>query len=109
MHREHRKLLRQLVTIEAYQDSDGFGGPGFAAGVEYAARVRATQRMVRSPDGEERVSSTVVTLPGPPEGPAAVDPRSRVTLPGGAKPPILAVESYPDEAGVIDHFKLRLA
>lgn len=109
MHPALLALLQQRVTIEPYTEADPFGAPGYGPPVEYPARVVGEMRMVRTPDGEEVVSSTKVTIPGPPDGPEAVDPRSRITLPDGSQPPILAAPGYPDETGTIDHHVLRLA
>jgi len=102
-------MLGQEVVIEPYTGSDSFGAPVYGPGASYPARVVGEVKMVRSPTGEEVVSSTKVTIPGPPDGPEAVDPRSRITLPDGSTPPILAAPSYPDEYGDIDHIVLRLA
>lgn len=109
MHREHRALLRQAVTVEPFEEEDGFGAASYDEPLEYPARVRPEHRMVPNREGEEKLSSTMITLPGPPEGPDAVDPRSRVTLPDGSQPPILAVQATPDELGEIDHFTIRVA
>lgn len=96
-------LLRQTVTIEPYTGPDPFGAPGYGPPVEYPARVRREAKMVRASDGEERVSSTVVWL----DGAAQVGPQDRITMPDGSHPPILAVESSPDETGETYVVKVR--
>lgn len=102
-------LCQQTLTLEAPGSPDGFGGTAYGAAVAYPARIRGEAKLVRAADGQERVSSTVAWVPGPPDGPATIDPLSRATLPDGSQPPILAIESMPDETGAVDHFKVRFA
>lgn len=109
MHPELLALCRQRITIEPYLESDRFGTSIYGQGGEYPARVVGEVKMVRATTGEEMVSSTKVTIPGPPHGPASIDPRSRITLPDGSAPPILAMGTHPDEEGRLHHYTLRLA
>lgn len=109
MHAELLDFCRQRITIEPYIESDRFGAPVYGLGDEYPARVVGEVKMVRATTGEEKVSSTKVTIPGPPHGPGSIDPRSRITLPDGSTPPILAVGTHPDEEGRLHHFTVRMA
>lgn len=109
MHRAHLALMNDQIVIESWQGSDDFGAESYGAATEYQGRVRGEIKLVRNREGQEVVSSTRVTVPGPPEGPDSIDPRSRITLADGSTPPILEVGEAKDERGVIDHFTVRLA
>lgn len=102
-------MCKQTVTVETPGDPDGFGGTGYSPPAPYPARVKAEAKLVRAPDGAEKVSSTVAWIPGPPDGPEVIPPLARITLPDGAQPPVLTVGTMPDETGAVDHHKVRFA
>jgi len=92
-------LLTQSVTIEPYSSSDGYGGATYGAAVTYKARVVGKQQLVKAISGQDKVSMFTVYL----KSNAAIDSRSRITLPADYvpnTPPILAVGLYPDEDGI---------
>lgn len=69
------------ITIEARTGTDAYGRPVYAAPVTVPGVIDQTRKLVRSPQGEEVVSSSRVFLaPG-----VSVPDGSRVTYPDGQK------------------------
>lgn len=92
-------LLNQMITIAPATGLDSEGMRTYGAAVSSAALVIGKQKMVRDAQGHDAVSSVQVYV----DGTVLVTAESRITLPDGTQPVILAVSSYPDENGVIDH------
>jgi len=67
----------------------------YAAPVSVRCRVVNKTRMARNAQGQEVVSTTTVYIDGAP----GIAPADRVTLPDGSTPPIIAVQSFPDDTG----------
>lgn len=91
-------LLPDTVNIAPYSSIDQHGTVTYGANVEYQARVEGRVRMVRDPEGNERVSTVTVYLASSP----GISPKDRLTLPAGytpSQPRIIAVERMPDENG----------
>ncbi len=88
-------LMFHTVTVEPFTGRDEYGRPTYGAATQYRARVVGMQRLVRTPDGAEKVSATTVYLASAP----GVGPEDRVTLPDGSQPPILVVSRMPDDRG----------
>lgn len=104
MHPALRALLKETVTVRPKTGRSGYGAPAYGAPVTYPARCRQVSRLVRAPDGQEKLASWEVRL----DGDAVVGPEDEVTLPNGTKPPILRVSSVPDETGVTYTVKVWL-
>lgn len=101
---ELASLLTQSVTIEPYSSPGShLGGETYGTGVDYKARFVQKHRLVRTVDGEELAARGVLYV----DASSGITTKDRVTLPDSTQPPILAVESYPDELGNT-HLKLIL-
>ncbi|MFB8241998.1 hypothetical protein ACFC58_36235 [Kitasatospora purpeofusca] len=97
-------LLRHRVSIEPYE-GDGAYGPVYGTPGTVRAFVDAKVREVRSPTGEQVVSSSTAYCP---PGTAA-PPGSRVTLPDGRQTHVIAV--YERDGGGLptpDHTEIQL-
>lgn len=92
---ELREMFNQTVTIEPYSSANAYGESSFSTGVAYLARTETKARLFRRSDGVEVVAVAVTYLADAP----TVSTKDRITLPDGTKPPIVAVESDPDETG----------
>lgn len=93
-----RDLMQDTVSIEPYTGQNVNQEDTYGASVDYTCRVVGKRKIVRKPDGQEAVSNAQAWL----DRIVAIDPRSRVTLPSRftpQQPPILMVESLPDEDG----------
>jgi len=91
-------LMPHTVTVAPVSSIDGFGNPTFGTAVSYTARVVGKVQMVRTVRGEEKSSTKTVYLATT----TVIAPDALVTLPAGEvplSPPILAVGTFPDEAG----------
>ena len=91
-------LMAATITVEPYNAQDGYGEASYGAAVSYKAHVQGKTMTKTSFTGEERVSNFQCYL----NTAAAIDPRSRVTLPTGyspQQPPIIAVGRHSDEGG----------
>ena len=90
--------MADTVTIEPYSGQNVNQENTYGASVSYTCRVVGKRKSVRRPNGQEAVSTAQVYL----DRHVAVDPNSRITLPSRftpQQPPILQVESLPDEDG----------
>jgi hypothetical protein len=92
-------ILNQSVTITAATGLDGNGMETYGTGVVVKAIVFHKQRLVIGPQGDSVVSTAQVYV----DGPTAVTTSSKITLPDGTTPLILAVSTYPDQNGDTDH------
>lgn len=104
---EFLDLMTQSVTIAlptgGYTDR---GAPAFAAGTSYTSRIVEKNKMIRTAEGQERVSRAAIYLATT----DVISPEAQLTMPTGftpTNPPILAVERYPDEHGP-HHTVLRI-
>ena len=74
---------------------DRYGQPVYEAPTEHPARVVYRQRLVRTPRGDKAIARGECWLPGDP----GITVDSRLTLPDGSCPAILAVERLADDQG----------
>lgn len=91
-------LMQDSITIEPYTGQSVNTEETYGSSVSYTCRVVGRRKMVRTATGEEAVSQVTVWL----DRVADINPRSRITLPSRftpQQPPILAIESFPDEQG----------
>ncbi len=92
---ELEALMPHKVRIRRRVGRDKYGEDSYGVMVEYPARVVNKIRRVRDPNGEERISTANATIATA----EAISPFDQITLPDETSPPILAVETFPDEAG----------
>lgn len=92
-------LLNQLITIESTSGMDAYGQSTYGTGVSVKARVEGRNRVVVDAQGNNAVSSTTIYV----DGPTVVTTSSRITLPDGTTPLILAIASMPDIDGTPHH------
>jgi len=95
-------LLKQTLQQAVLDSRDDYGNPTFGFGVSYPCRVVARLTRVRSFSGEEVVARTVAWVAST----SRFGPEDEYTLPDGTMPPLLSVETFPDETGTIHHQKL---
>jgi len=74
---------------------DGYGKPTYQAPRTYPARVEGKNQLVRTASGDERASTTMVTLAGGP----TIGTEDRLTLPDGSSPGIVAIATVPGASG----------
>lgn len=95
-------FFRQTVLIAPYAGNAADGSPEYHTPVAYPARVAGATRRVMRTDGSEVDASQIVYLATN----AEITPQDQITLPEGytpRTPPILSVNRYPDETGVVHH------
>ena len=97
-------MMKQTVTIEAAMGPDNYGQQTLAAGVVYQARVINKLVLVKDNTGREVMSKHQVWLAENP----TVTVNDRITLPDLTTPPILSVETYPDDKDDPHHTKIFL-
>jgi hypothetical protein len=90
-------LLPSTVSVQSLTgvSTDGYATPTYSTATNYYARVADVQRMVRTFNGDEQISRTVVWL----YSTGSFDPSDKVTLPDGSTPPLIATERWPDQDG----------
>lgn len=80
--------LMATVSHEAYSGVNAYGESTFSAAVNRQAVVVDEDAVVRTDDGVEVVAHTRITFLTA----VAVDPKDRITLPGGRQSPLLRVD-----------------
>lgn len=91
-------MMPDTITIEPFISRDAFGSSTYGAAVSYQARVQGKNKIIRTRDNVQAVSTIQVYIDSVP----AVSPDDRVTLPSRfspTQPPILSVQPVGDEAG----------
>lgn len=88
-------LMVDTITIAGPTTRNVRGEASYGAEASYRARVVRRNRMVRTDGGDEVASRTQAWV----FGISGATVASRVVLPDGTSPPVLAVELYPDENG----------
>lgn len=105
---EFLEFFRQQVTIAPYAGNEPDGSATYHTPVTYPARIAGASRRVMRTDGEVVNATHAVYVPTD----AEISPKDLITLPEGyhptRTPPILAVNRYPDEDGVIHHQTILL-
>ncbi len=91
------ELMTQTVQVAPFQGNNPNGEPMYGTAVSYSGRTVNKNKLVRSVEGKEVVSTAQTWTFGSP----GITPQDQITLPDGRQPVILSVESYPDEDG--DH------
>jgi hypothetical protein len=95
--------LQPKVRHAAWIGNDGEGGYQYASAVQRPALVERKQKLVRKADGEQVLSTHVVTFLRPIKKNGAagrqepIDPRDRITLPDGTTSNILSVNAFVDK------------
>ncbi len=74
---------------------DSYGKPTYGAPATYPARVEGKNQLVRTASGDQRASTTMVTLAGGP----TIGTEDRLTLPDGTSPGIVAIATVPGASG----------
>lgn len=91
-------LMPDTVTVEAYSTQNVYNEATYGAASTYQCRVQGQTKMIRTPAGEEKVSTVQVYLASA----AGITVRDRITLPARfapTTPEIMAVAHYGDESG----------
>lgn len=97
-------LMRQTVTVEAYE-GDGGRGPVYGAPKTVACYLEHKTKVARTSDGRQVTSTSQVFCD---RGPI-VTTESRVTLPDGRTPLVVEVKDYDTKGLVaIDHLEIYL-
>lgn len=101
---ELRATFQQTVSLLVQAGKDKYGAPTFEAPIEVAARVERKNRLVRSMEGSEVVSSATVYFADA----ISVKHHDRVLLPDGSRGDIISIEEVPDERGDLYYTALYL-
>ena len=89
-------MMPHTITVRARASRNSDGSDTFSTSASsLTARVVTTRKWVRNSEGVAVQASQEAWVAS--TGTLAVD--SRYTLPDGTSPPVLAVESFPDESG----------
>ncbi len=95
-------LMPHTVTIATVASRDEYNKRTYSTAVTYTARVLERMTRVVDREGRETIATHVVWIaPHADSGAPALEPDAEITLPDGSTPPIIRVESIPDEDG--DH------
>lgn len=99
------RWMDQTLTVHAVSGYKSVGDPTYStASASHACRVEKVQRLVKGPDGRDVLATTRVFVG---TTTAAVAPtvtvQSKVTLPDGTVPKLLAVDTQRKRAGGTDH------
>ena len=99
MDRSLLSLLKQTVLIQTSTGADGYGQQAYGTAVSIPARIIGRNRLVRNVQGQEVISTVQIIV----NGDVAVTTFSRITLPDGSTPLVIAVLEMPDAYGIPYH------
>lgn len=98
-------LLRQSVAISASSSRDIYGKDTYATAVDYPARVEPVNELIRDANTREVTVYADVYLAGD----ADVTTASKIALPDGSIPVIVAVDKQTGGDGTVHHTRVRCA
>lgn len=93
--RDIQLLMPHTVTIATSPTVNNYGERSFGAGTNYTARVVKKIQWIRDINGDMKKSFGVVYV----DRVSGITPNDRITLPDGTTPPVLRVDTIPDEMG----------
>jgi hypothetical protein len=97
-------MLTDVITHYAMTGADAYGAPVYAAAMTRPGRLEYRMQQVRTAQGQEVVSTSVLfLLPSP-----AVHLGDKLVLADGTAPTITAVRAIQDEVGTLDHWEILL-
>jgi hypothetical protein len=100
---EFLDLMTDTVTVNTFSTWDAYGKPSHStASSSYSARVVKIHKLVRTPDGTEKLATTLAWIAST----GFISPNDKITLPDGTSPVILTADAYPDEDGRFHHIKI---
>lgn len=100
MHYELRKLLKQILLVNAFSSRNANDEYLYSATtVSVACRIQLKNVVIRDAQGKEVISSCQIYV----NGDAVIATNSKITLPDGTKPLILAITTGTDELGTAYH------
>jgi hypothetical protein len=86
------------VTIAQFTSYNKYGEPSFGSGTSTACYIEMSPKLIRDSKGQQVVSSARVYIVGD----SSVTPLDKVTLPDSSSPPILKVDHYYNDVGVLE-------
>ena len=90
------ELMVQTITVAAVSTKDAYGKRTWGSPTSITnCRVQSGNHKVVDSTGQEQVAVGRVYVPGVP----SITLNDKITLPGGATPPILMVDQFSDERG----------
>lgn len=89
--------IQGTITHERYKEDDSYGNRRYYAAVSYGVIVEHRDRYVTAKDMTQQLSKTCIQFLEP----VAVTHQDRITLPGGSKPQIIAIEGVENPDGVM--------
>jgi hypothetical protein len=105
MHPALQAMLVDTVSIAPYVGQDAYGKPTYGAAVLHPARLEYELTTVRTPQGQERTSTSVVVL----NGDFVLTERDKLTLADGTSPAIQQVaRAMKPFSAALDHYEVRL-
>lgn len=90
-----RSLMKDTVTITTGQTVNNYGEKSGGSSTAYTARYVKKLEWIRDIQGEMRKAFGIVYL----DRVTGVTPNDKITLPDSTTPPILRVDTFPDDSG----------
>lgn len=90
-----RKLMTETVTVTTSQTPNNYGEASGGSATSYTARVVKKREAIRDFNGDVRQAIGIVYF----DRTTNITPTDKITLPDSSTPPILRVETFPDEFG----------
>lgn len=96
MDKELKALLTQTLIIYPFTNVNKYNEASYGDAIDEPCRVQIYNKMVTDSKGELVLSNCQIFI----DGTAMIDYRSKIQLPDGTIPKILAIQDEPDENGI---------
>lgn len=95
-----QSLMPATITVSTRTTHSLHGTPSYStSSASYRARIIHKPGFVRTGDRETKEFRTILWVAST----GTLDVSDRITLPDGSRPPVVAVERYPDDDGTHHH------
>jgi hypothetical protein len=89
---------KETVTYYPWASYDAHGAPSYGASSSVACYIQMIPKLIRDMAGHEVVSSAQIYLVGS----SSYNPKDKFVLPDGKYPPIMRIDDFYNEKGVLE-------
>lgn len=96
MDKELKALLAQTITIHPYKLTNKYNEHEYNSSATEYCRIEKNNKVITNSNGDNVLSNCQIFV----DGSVNIDYRSKIVLPDGTEPGIIAIQDEPDEHGI---------